>query len=58
MEDEDVWESEDRDREVGDGGCVDSVEEEGVYTEEGEWGMGGMLYMRLNIFILSAYVSC
>lgn len=45
-------------REDGDPGCVDSVDVEGAYTDDGECGMGGILYIKLRMFMRSAYVSC
>jgi hypothetical protein len=38
--------------------AVDGVKADSSYRELGEWGMGGMLYIKLRIFIRSAYVSC
>lgn len=36
---------------------MDSVEVESAYKEVGECGIGGILYIKLRIFIRSAYVS-
>ena len=44
-------ESDDGELEVGDGGCVEPAD---AYTAVGECGMGGILYMRLRIFMRSA----
>lgn len=44
---------------LGEGGCIDSDDiVMAEYRADVEWGIGGMLYIKLRIFIRSAYVSC
>lgn len=52
------WSEVSEDGEPGDDGRVESVEVDTDGAAEGEWGGGGMLYIKLRIFIRSAYVSC